>query len=245
MTGITDANCMFGLWPRGDLNASLPTVLRLLGKAGIGGAAMGALRAALFDAETGNAEALAACEGQRGLLPVAGLCLREAVGIHDRVAAIRREGFVVLRLFREYEGWPVDYAPLEQALQAAAYWGLPVMVAALLPGDLTALGRVVARTSCPVIVTGVNISHTPLVAEAIAVGRDCPFMHFETSRLEGVGTLELVARGVGVARLIFGTGLPFQYPSSALALVRESGLGEDEIAAVLGGNLARLIASAP
>ena len=100
------------------------------------------------------------------------------------------------------------------------------------------------RTGGPVIVTGVNISHTPLVAEAVAVGRGCPLMHFETSRLEGVGTLELVAREVGVARLIFGTGLPFQYPSSAVALVRESGLSEEEQAEVLGGNVRRLVAGA-
>ncbi len=112
----------------------------------------------------------------------------------------------------------------------------------LQPGDITLLGRLLTRRPCPVIVTGVNVSHTPLLTEAIVVGRDVPTMRFETSRLEGTDTVDLMAREIGVERLVFGTALPFQYPSSAIALIEASALSAADQAAIFAGNLERLLA---
>ncbi len=238
---VLDCNCLFGHWPRGELDASLATVLGLLGAAGIGGVVVGSLRAALSDSAAGNQEAMAACAGRPGLEPCAGLSLRRAMDHEGEVEAVWGAGCRLLRVFREYEGWPVDYAPFARTVRAAAGRGLPVMVAALAPGDITAMGRALAESAGALVVTGVNISHTPLVAEAIAVGRDAPQMYFETSRVENEETMELLAGELGVGRLVFGTGLPFQYPSSALAVLRECGLSREEKTAVLGGNARRLM----
>lgn len=238
---IIDCNCLFGIWPRAELDASLPTVRALLDGAGVTGAVIGSLRAALYDNAGGNAEARAACAEQTGLAPAAALSLRRALAPEGEVAAARAGGFRLLRLFREYEGWPVDYAPLERTLRAAGEMGLPVMLAALQPGDITALARLLRHAPCNVIVTGVNVSHTPLVAEAVVAGRDAPTLHFETSRLEGTDTLDAMAHELGAERLVFGTALPFQYPSSAVAIVDDSELAEAEKAAVLAGNIRRLV----
>lgn len=238
---IIDCNCLFGIWPRADLDASLATVRALLQGAGVTGALIGSLRAAMYDNAAGNVEARAACAEHAGLAPAAALSLRRALEPEAEVAALRTAGFRLLRLFREYEGWPVDYAPLERTLRAAGEVGLPVMIAALQPGDITALGRLLSRASCNLIVTGVNVSHTPLVAEAAAVGRDAPTLHLETSRLEGADTLDVMAHALGAERLVFGTALPFQYPSSAVAIVEDSDLSEADKAAVFAGNLRRLV----
>lgn len=238
---IIDCNCLFGEWPRADLDASLQTVRDMLKVAGVTGAIIGSLRAALYDNAAGNEEAKAACVEQKGLAPAAALCLRRALDIGGEIAAIKEGGFRLLRLFREYEGWPMDYAPLELTLRAAGERGLSVMLAALEPGDITALGRVVEGVQCNVIVTGVNVSHTPLVAEAVAVARDVPTIFFETSRLEGADTINLMAREIGASRLVFGTAMPFQYPSSAVGLIDDSDLSAEDKSAVLAGNILRLI----
>ena len=238
---IIDCNCLFGIWPRADLDASLPTVRELLQGAGVTGAVVGSLRAALYDNAAGNEEARAACAEHSGLAPAAALSLRRALEPEQEVAALRASGFRLLRLFREYEGWPVDYAPLERTLRAAGEAGLPVMIAALQPGDITALARLLQRAPCNLIVTGVNVSHTPLVAEACVAGLDAPALHVETSRLEGADTLEVMAHALGAERLVFGTALPFQYPSSAVAIVDDSDLSEAEKTAVLAGNIRRLV----
>lgn len=206
---IIDCNCLFGHWPRGELDASLATVLALLGAAGIGGAVVGSLRAALGDNAAGNEEALAACAARTELEPCAGLNLWRVLDYEAEVEAVRGMGCRLLRVFREYEGWPVDYAPFAQLVRAAGERGLLVMVAALTPGDITAMGRALADTAAALVVTGVNISHTPLVAEAIAVARDSPRMYFETSRLENEETLELLAGEVGGAPCLrHGAPLP-------------------------------------
>jgi predicted TIM-barrel fold metal-dependent hydrolase len=232
---------MFGQWGRGRVDASLTTVLEMLRQAGVTGGIIGSLRAALYADAEGNREASEACAEHKGLAPAAALCLRKALHIDEEVATIKRSGARLLRLFREYEGWPIDYAPLEFTLRAAEANGLPVMLAALEPGDITKLGRLLSGAECRVIVTGVNTSHTPLVAESVVVGRDTPWMCFETSRLEGIDTLALMATELAAERLVFGTAMPFQYPSSAVRLVYDSGLSEAEMQAIFAGNILRLI----
>jgi len=238
---IVDCNCLFGPWPRADLDTSLDTVTRLLAGAHIHHAMIASLRAATYEHRSGNAEAREACAGRGDLTPAAGLVLGRTVDAAAETSQIADAGFPLLRLFREYQGWPMDYRPFEQVLSVAAERELVLMVAALLPGDITALGRLLTQTPCSVVVTGVNTSHTPLVAEAIAVGRDVPGMHFETSRLEGIDTIDVMARELGAQRLVFGTALPFQYPTSAVMLVAGSSLSESEKAAVFGKNLAALL----
>jgi len=240
---IIDANCLFGPWPRSHLDCSLGTVLRMLRNAGIDRALLGSLRSALHDHTAGNEEALAACSTHQGLLPVAGLRLGRSLQPAPQVGTLRAEGFRVLRLFREYEAFPMDYAPLASALRGAAESDMPVIIAALDPGDITALGRLLRDIPCKTIVTGVNTSHTPLVAEAIAVGREVASIFFETSRLEGTDTIDVMARELGPGRLVFGTAMPHQYPSSALALIDQCGLSDDDKTAVLGTNILRITGS--
>lgn len=238
---IVDANCLFGSWPRSELDASIEAVTAARAAAGIECAVLGSLRAATHDPTVGNAEALAACSQSAGLYAAGAVNLRRSLDPAGEVAKLRREGFALLRVWREYEGWPLDYAPFEDVLQAAAAHALPVMVAALQLGDLTVLARLVERAGCRVIVTGVNTSHTPLVAEAVAVGRRCPHLFLETSRLEGVDTVDLMAAELGAERLVFGTGLPFQYAASALALVEHSSLSPRERERVLCRNVLELL----
>lgn len=238
---VIDCNCQFGPWPRAQLDASLGAVLGLLDRAGIGQAVVAHLQGASGDHHAANALTLAACAEHERLIPAGWVSLRRSLNVGAEFAALRERGFRLVRLPREHEGWPVDYAPLWEALRAGQACGLTVMLAALQMGDITALGRLLEAHPCTVIVTGVNTSHTPLVAEAVAVGRNCPTLYFETSRLEGIDTLDVMRENLGAERLVFGTSLPSQYPSSARALVETSGLSDAERAAVYAGNLLRLI----
>jgi len=197
------------------------------------------LQGVYYDYAEGNEETLQSSRKLPFIIPAATIDPRRFYA--RRGEALNLESFAALRVFPDLQGWPVDYAPFARTVRAAAGRGLPVMVAALAPGDITAMGRALAESAGALVVTGVNISHTPLVAEAIAVGRDAPQMYFETSRVENEETMELLAGELGVGRLVFGTGLPFQYPSSALAVLRECGLSREEKTAVLGGNARRLM----
>lgn len=239
---VLDCNCLFGPWPRAPLDASFVTVMDLLARAGIGAAVVGSLRVILGSAGTGNLDVLRACAARPNLIPAAGLRLREELDLEGRVDWCAEQGFRLLRLYPEYEGWPPGFRPLELALEHAARLGLPVHLTLQQPGEFTTLGSVLARTGATLIAAGVNVSHTPLLSEAVAVCGDCPGLRLETSRLEGADTVDILCETLGPDRLVFGTGLPFVYPSSALALIACSRLPERDRRMILRENLLQLLA---
>lgn len=78
----------------------------------------------------------------------------------------------------------------------------------------------------------------PEVARATAnVYYDCA----ACSLLYRPAAFRVVAQCVGAERLLFGSDYPLLRPARFLRRVRDSGLGEDDLALVLGGNAARLL----
>jgi hypothetical protein len=69
-------------------------------------------------------------------------------------------------------------------------------------------------------------------------------LHVETSGYLANEGLREMARHFGAGRLVFGTDSPRLGPEAALGTLRFSGLAEEDMAAVAGGNLRRLLAEA-
>jgi predicted TIM-barrel fold metal-dependent hydrolase len=77
--------------------------------------------------------------------------------------------------------------------------------------------------------------------ERYLVGRD---LYFDTSySLADLGPERMAAlmRMHGIDRVLFATDSPWTDQASELAAIRALSLSDDEIAAVLGGNAARLL----
>jgi predicted TIM-barrel fold metal-dependent hydrolase len=67
----------------------------------------------------------------------------------------------------------------------------------------------------------------------------------ETSKNE-LCNLEVIARGVGTDRLLFGSDYPFSTYSSEIEKIRLlPGLGAEDIDCILGGNARRFLESVP
>jgi predicted TIM-barrel fold metal-dependent hydrolase len=235
---IVDAITIFGYWASRPVDISLPRLLEILDKHGITRSACVSTTGMFFDAESGNDETWAAVEANPSLIPVATVDPRRGRGCGAEIERRAGQGFRMFSLFPETQGWELDsalFGALRPALSAAAR---PVMVEASDPGDPSRIARAAEGTTFPIILAGVNYA---TLAEAVAVMQADPRVYLETHTLTAVDSIDLVASEVGADRLLFGSYSPLNYASSSLLMVQYCGLGDAEKAAILGGNLLRLL----
>jgi len=238
---ILDVNTVFGLWPRREVDASLPALLRIRERTGITAMCSLSTRGIFHDAARGNDETLAASKENPSIIPVATLDLRELNDLEAEVHKRKEQGFKFIRLFREYQGWPMDYRPFNDLLRALEHQRLPMYVTVTALGDMTRLGKSLWGCTFPVIVGGVNASFASLFAEAISVAALREALYLDTQRFDSVDAYEIFAEKLGASRLIFGSGAPLCYAESALNALKTSTLKPKDKELVLHKNLERVL----
>jgi predicted TIM-barrel fold metal-dependent hydrolase len=68
-----------------------------------------------------------------------------------------------------------------------------------------------------------------------------PRLHIETSDLLAYGAVRAAVEAAGADRVLFGTGAPVRPVRSAIAVARQSGLSDGDLAQVLFGNARRAL----
>ncbi len=234
-----DACALFGPWPHHE-DLQIQEVLKAMTANKIERALALCTTGITYDYREGNAATLEACAEHSQLMPVATLdprayphCLEEAENCAHR-------GFKMIRFYPTRQGWPIHFAPFRELLQKCDELHIPVAVECTHPGEATELADAVAFTQAPLLLAGVDSSN---IGEAIAVLRSSPKFHLETTNLLAPGALEAVATHVpdGANRLIYASYSPLRYSAASLNVVRGSGIGNEQKAAIVGGNLNRLI----
>ncbi len=162
--------------------------------------------------------------------------LRRFVGYRDIVARLTAAGVKLWRLFPDQQGWTVDMAGFRRVLSALEDAGAILFVM----GQASAVARATAGARLPVILG----HHFSQMGDLLAVLEEGAGFYLSTRHLHGPGALEIMAETIGVERLIFGSGAALASPGSALNRVRTSRLTPEQQAAVLGGNLRRLLGEA-
>ena len=96
-----------------------------------------------------------------------------------------------------------------------------------------------AFPSLPVVVSEYRISYTlRTMYQAMEV---CPNLHIDISALWLHHLIEFVCREWSANRLLFGSGLPRRDPAAVLGQLNYSAVSEQDLAAIAGGNLRRLL----
>ena len=62
-----------------------------------------------------------------------------------------------------------------------------------------------------------------------------------TNRLETAGQLKSIVDEVGFKHLVFGSGLPRNYPGGYILMLLRAGIGGEALEAIAHGNLERLL----
>ncbi|WP_199562350.1 amidohydrolase family protein [Micromonospora deserti] len=197
---------------------------------GIARAAVASLRAALFDAPSGNDEA-AALAGP-AVVPVGGLDLRDPLGAEREVERLAGRGFRAVRLFPDEQRVEPDFPAVRHVARRAAEAGLVILTG----GDVRRWWRPMRGTT--VVFLDTHFYH---LGDFVVAARDEPGFHTSTRLLNSPDALETIAEHVGVRRLLYGSRTPFHEPAVPRLRLARSGLAPADVAAVAGGNARRIL----
>ncbi|HOX07127.1 MAG TPA: hypothetical protein PK280_12055 [Planctomycetota bacterium] len=235
---ILDNHCLFGRWMKDDRDVSLKKLLSALRSMGAEHGVAVSLRGVFYDHDAGNAETLEVCRRHRELVPAATINPQHYFGRGSLPARLVRQGFRMLRFFPNLQGWTPQGVVFERVLGECAKARLPVAFPIGKASDLASQLCRIAPKGCRVVLSDVYYGG---LAECIEVLRRRPEFLMEAGHTCVPGGLEVACREVGAGRVVLGTNQPLESGLGAVEAIRRSELSSRDQAAVLGGNLSRLL----
>lgn len=233
-----DANTVFGFFPKRDVDCSLEKLMRLLDKYHVSKALTVSLKAAFYDYAEGNVDTLKACLRDSRLMPLASVDPRAYLGEPGELEELKRLGFKAVRLFPEFQGYPLDYAPLLRLFKNLEGLGFPLLVSDQGYGYMTRLARLTRSRDYPVIILGGSYS---ILSEFVALALENPHMYMETSLLDSPDAFELLVDKVSAERLVFGSNIPLSYFEASYVMVSRANIPEEAKQHIVCSNLERLL----
>jgi len=244
---ILDSHCLFGRWPKEPRDASLGKLLEVLKDLGVEKGVCVSLRGVFYDHELGNAETLQACAANRSLVPAATINPRHYHSRQSLPAELTRQGFRMLRLFPNLQGWSSSpglsvLSPhnvvVERLFKESAAAKLPIAFPIGKFPEVASFLLRLAPEGCRVILSDVYYNE---LTECVEVMRRRPDFFMEVGHTCSPGSIEFLCRDLGAERLVLGTNQPLESGRGAIEAVRRAEIGEKDQAAILGGNLSRLL----
>lgn len=199
---------------------------------GVAAAAVASLRAALFDAPSGNDDVLA--QAGPAVVPVAAVDLRDPVGALSELDRMAGLGVRAVRLFPEEQHVEPDFPGVRHVARHATALGLAILSG----GDLRRFWRPFAGLDAAVVFLDTHFYH---LGDYLLVALDEPGFHTSTRLLNSPDALELVAEKAGAGRLLFGSRTPYEEAAVPRLRLARSGLSPDQIAGVAGGHARSLL----
>jgi predicted TIM-barrel fold metal-dependent hydrolase len=238
-----------GVWPYWPLRAKTPTdLLNLMDRWKIDRIALTSLKAIFAGCRDGNDETRRVIKEEPSRM-IAFAAASPDLGTRacEYIEECQHMGMRGLRLFPQHHRFRLDESPwLASILKMASKlawpvlipirlmmnWGLPTL-------DVRTIGGIAAAYShVQFIIGGVNYGE---LADALAVMNRYNNVAIETSCLQSLGGVKLLADEVGPERVLLGTGLPLQYPSAGLAKIEHAEISDRAKELILGLNAERLL----
>ena len=235
---IRDVNTFFGFWASRPIDISLATLSGILDKHKVARAATLSTVGIFMDCRRGNDLTWQAAQDDPRLLPTGTIDPRGGLRCMEELAERAEQGFRLFALFPETQEWSLEHACCAEALRAAGEAGFPVMIEAAQSGAPTIIARLAEQSGARVILSHIGYRN---LGEALMVMKNNPNVLLETHMLTSVDGIERMVDEVGSERLLFGSGAPLKYFSSAYLRLRFADLPAGERAAVLAGNFERLL----
>jgi len=246
---IVDINGYVGNWPFWPIrNRTGDDLVRLMDRYGIDRVAVCSLRGIFDHWERGNEEVLDLVRTYRdrviGFATVTPVFGEAALEMLPRY---REEGVRGLRLFPYYHGYALaEDLMLDRILKRASELGMTVVIPKRLTMnwmlatlDIRPVAAIATRfPELKIVVGGVNYNGA---RETVGMMKTHGNVLIETSCLQYMGSIEMLVREVGTERILFGAGLPLQYPACGLAKIANAEIPEKDRERILGGNAARLL----
>lgn len=237
---VLDVNTAFGTLPVAGPDCSLEALLRLMERNGVAAAVTHSLVGLTYNDAEGNAATLRACRTDARLLPAAVVMPGIYLDWRRRLAESLDAGCRLVRLYPEEHGWSPRSRRFEELVDALAGRAPrpPLLLASVPSVDLADYARATDGTGVALILAGVNYG---TLGEGLALLQRYSHVYLETSRAASPGTVALVVQEAGHTRLLFGSNASWRPVAPALNAVLGAPLSDEAKAAILAGNLCRLL----
>ncbi len=237
-SGTIDCCTQFGTDPKRGTRQPAEKLVADLGRIGVERAVGLSLKGVYYDYAEGNRETLEESRRHEFVIPAATIDPRRFYG--SRREPPHLEGFAVLRVFPDLQGWPIDFAPFRRVVDAASTERIPLMMSSAGQGTATQIARVTKECQMPVILTSVNYS---TLSEALVLLDEQENIHLCTDMLNTPDGIEIIREEQGVDRLIYGSGYPSTYFHGPLMAVCNSDIPARDKRSILRENILRLLGS--
>lgn len=233
MNDIIDLDTMAGRWPQRPVDISTQRLLEMMDQHAVARACVVSARGALYDDAAGNDETLTWCQSEPRFIPVGTVDLRRFVGYREEIRRLNDAGVRLWRLFPEHQGWTPDQATFRRVLAALEDAGALLLMA----GQPSAVARAATVCQMPIILD----LHFYQAADLLALVEEGTSFYVSTRLLHGPSAIEILVQALGHERVIYGSGAPLSSMGSVLRRIQAATLTETQRAAILGGNLRRLL----
>jgi len=235
---MIDANTVFGFWPRRKVDISLERLLAMAAKHGVEQILSLSMKGVLYDDDEGNAETLRAARRHKEIIPVATIDPRKYFKKDNKVSRLRDQGFKMLRLCPDLQGWPIEYLPFYAIVEELEEVGLPLMISLPARGDATRIVRITKGSDFPVIMTNIWYG---LYSEIILAARASNNIYAETHWFDSPDAYEVLVDAIGANRIVFGSMMPLYYFHASCLLLKNAGVSKKQKNLIDSGNIKRLI----
>lgn len=242
---IIDANTYFGFWPKREVDVSLDCLKRIMDRHGVDRFVSLSLKGIFYDYEEGNQDTLKEAAKDPRLIPAATVDLRKYYGQGDVVRQCLEQGFKLIRLFPNLQGWPLNYAPFLRFMDEIAVAGMPLMITLIIQpagnhclGMITDIARLTAKWRSPVIISSFDHFYYP---EMLAVMETNSNIHVDSSLFNTPDSYRLFASRGHAGRIIFGSNAPLYYFASASLSLEKADISEKQKETILSENLTKLL----
>ncbi|MCE5241206.1 amidohydrolase [bacterium] len=257
MHGITDFNCDCGAYAFREFpQTTAAEVAADLHRQGIDRMVMGSARAITFCSPQPANELLAedaANGGPDGIRPLLAAVLNpEYPGAERDLRRCAELGFRALKLYPTYHAFDITSYETVRLADMATEMGWPVLLPVRVEDERHhhPLMKVPALPTEQAITFARDVPRAKIVLCAATTPEVTAFLqgvsgdqaYAEISYIKSpLNAIEDLVEHVGHERLLFGSHAPFAYAHTALAKVREAYISDEQKAAILGGNAARVL----
>jgi predicted TIM-barrel fold metal-dependent hydrolase len=235
---VRDVYTLFGLWASRPVDISLEALSGIMNKHGVMRAATLSTTGIFADSRRGNDITWQAAAENLRLLPMGTVDPRGGVTAVEEMAERAEQGFRIFGLFPATQVWSLEHIGFVEILKVAAQANALVMIEAGRQGWPTQIARTAESCGARVILSGITYR---TLGEALMVMKTAPLVHMESHLLTSSDGIEQVVERCGPERLLFGSGAPLKYFSSAYLRARFAQVSAGDRSAILGGNFARLL----
>jgi len=256
---LVDGFTVFGSWPGLTSDYPVENLINGLERFKVTHACTLSSKGIFLDAAIGNQETWEACKQDKRLIPI-GVADPRLGGV-EQVDYCAQQGFKIMALFPTSQNWSFANITVRAILERMAEHNLPVLIEAGREGDASAIIEAAHGLTLAIIFSDVSLrtlaelisicsiyQQSPSlralkvpIGEVISTLRGGLDIYLATRLLCGGDTIEYLSQQIGAYRLVFTSRFPVSCFSSAFLTAQYAQLDSEQRAAIMGGNLMRLL----